>query len=75
MRQADRYDPRALRWYPVSLLACVLLLIAFNTSPGQSVPVKIYVSVNGDDGGDGSIANPYKTIGWAISAEATVEGD
>ena len=59
MRQNDRYGARALRLYPISLPACVLLLIAFNTSRGQSVPVKIYVSVNGnDETGDGSIASP-----------------
>ena len=75
MRQADRYGAWAFNWYPVLLLACVLLLFAFNTSSGQAAPSTIYVSKLGsDDFGDGSITYPYQTIGHAI-IQAPAAGD
>lgn len=57
-----------MRWYPVVLIAGMLLLLGFNAAHGQTIPVGLYLSPTGSDAtGTGAIDNPYRTFKYAIS--------
>ena len=60
----------ALKGVKPFILVLVLggLLISCSNSSKNKFPKEIYVSINGDDSGDGSISKPYATILGALEA-------
>lgn len=52
----------------VVMLFLGVLIVSCSEGPKNNLPKEIYVSVDGDDDGDGSISNPYATLSVAVKA-------